>query len=336
MNLSSIKLQDYYRIIALFFLFGLPVYGFTFYILNNFFISDSYGYSSYWDFAKSASSLSVAHGALLGYLGSDDLGYTLIIWLAAKLPFSRYEFLSILNALVVTLTIFFFCKKSSQLPIFYGILFLGYYFPSLIIAPERLHLSVFLIIISFFFSSYPIRLSITVLAILTHSSSSFFLLGIYIYLYYDQLKLVFIRFFSGRLASTYVWRLPVLVLFCVLFIFFNSFILVKISSYVSFYFGLKQISAVVLVVIAYYFRIASAPLALSCACTLLCSFAVLGAYIDRTLMFLYFLYVIDYLALNKHNRQQNLAFAFLLLWTASKSLVFYADILNGGGGYGSS
>jgi|GEM_PF-3410019 len=334
MQILKFNFGNYSRLIIFSFLFGVPVYLFTFFILNNYTVADSSVYSDYWDFVKSVYSFDDAHNGLPRYINSYDIGYSIIIWFATRLPFSRVEFFSILNAIIVTFSGFYFCKNFSFLPSIYSILFLGYYFPSLIIAPERLHLSVFLIIISFFFSSYPIRLSLTVFALLTHTSSFLFLIGIYCYLYFDQLKLVFASFIRGILAIKFMLGLVVLVLlyFCILV--FNPSIPGKILSYSQSFYGLKQLSSILLLFIAYYFRIASGPLTLGFASILFVSFAVLGSYIDRSLIFLYFLYVIDYLALNKHNPQQNLVFVFILLWSAAKSLSFYGNLLNGGGGYG--
>ncbi len=329
----SLKWRRIYRATLLIFLVGLPVYCFSYYIFSNFIPADSLFYSRFWDFSRVTMSIDQIYNSEHGFLGSSDAGYALIIGLAAHLPFGRYEFLSFLNSIAAVSAVYAYLRRWYLLPVFYLLIFLGYYLPVLFIAPERLRFASFLLLFSFLTGSILVRISLIVLAILTHSQISLLVLGLYVYLYYDDLRYAFGKIFKMKISKPAISLAFLSALFLGCIIILNPHVMHKVAEYGSTNYNWKLILAPVLIFSAYLLGLIGHALFFSLATVFLVSIIALHSYLDRSLIVMYIIYLVDFLGVSSHKPKRYFLFLLVLCWTTWKSIMFYLSLARGGGGF---
>lgn len=321
------------RLILLFFLVGFPVYLFSQFFFSNYFIADASYYSSYWDFAKVANSFQDFFIAQHDYIGSSDAGYSLIIGLAAHLPIGRYQFFSLLNSIVAVSVFNAFLRKWSLLPSYYSLIFLGYYIPVLFLTPERLRLSVFILIFSFITNSVVIRIFLLILSFLTHAQVSLLIAGLYLYLYFKDIKSGFLSVCNLKFHKQGFIYLIILLLVSALLFSLNSHIASKVAIYFQATYNLKPIGIILILIFTYWFGFISQALFFSLLFVFVASICFLGSYFDRSVIILYFIYLVDYFAVTIRKPRRLLLFLLLACITAYKSILLYSSLLGGGGGF---
>lgn len=330
---SNSKAFNVNSFILLILFVGLPVYLFSYFFSSNYVLADSPYYSSYWDFAKVANSFQDLFIAQHGYIGSSDAGYALFIGLTAHLPLGRYEFFSLLNSIVAVSVFYVFLRKWSLLPLYYSLMFFGYYVPVLFLTPERLRLAIFILIFSFLINSITIRTILLVLSVLIHAQVALLITGLYLYFYFKDIKLGFSSFFNLKINKQQIIYLIILSLSSVFLLLLNPHIIIKLVTYYNVTYNWKPIAIGLILMSSCLFGFISQALFCSLSFVFAATILFLGSYFDRSIIVLYFIYLVDYFAISIRIPRRVLFFWLLACITTFKSVLFYSSVLSGGGGF---
>lgn len=319
---------------------GVPVYLVTHHLMATYNLADSEYYIKFW--AKAAATSSAAglpdlNDSQVLVLGSQDPGYTLVMWLATRLDWTREQFLALVNAVAATLAAGLIYRKPSSFLLIYGLLIYGYYIPAMMLTPERLRLSLFIGGLAIYLWLNGRRLIASVVAIfalLVHVQVVILYTAIASYTYFPAIIGSFQLFMAKGVIRKTVFALVAIAGLGALWLFnINPQIQYKLALYFEESVDPKVVLAFISIFVLRFFVYRSQAFIFAALSTLTLSFIAAGTYLDRTLVNIYILYFYDFLTAPSRRTTMWLMCALVFAWTTIKSFGFIRSVQMGFGGY---
>lgn len=319
---------------------GVPTYLVTYHFFDTYYLADSKYYAKFWREAhlfQSINSLDTLNRRQVLILGSQDPGYTLLIWLASRLDWTRDQFLALANAVACTVAAGLVYRKPSSLILTYGVLIYGYYLPAMMLTPERLRFGIYfagLALLLWQRQRRLLSLVIGVLSVLVHVQVLLLYLAVGVYLYFPLIQDAFVAAWSRGQVRRWVWLLSGVGLLGGLWLLnINPQIQYKLGLYFDERLDPKVFLAVGALFLLRYFVARPGPFLTASSLTLIASFIAVGAYVNRTLVNVYILYLLDFFGAPRRQPLMWVMFTLVLAWTFLKTMGFYGSVLAGRGGY---
>ncbi|MFN5193461.1 MAG: hypothetical protein ACK5E6_03415 [Cyanobacteriota bacterium] len=319
---------------------GVPVYLVTHHLMATYNLADSQYYIKFW--ARAAATASAAglpdlNDSQVLVLGSQDPGYTLVMWLATRLDWTREQFLALINAVAATLAAGLIYRKPSSFLLIYGLLIYGYYIPAMMLTPERLRLSIFvggLAIYLWLNGRKLIASVIGVFAVLVHVQVVILYTAIGSYTYFPFVISALKLFLNKGVVRKAFLALAAVASLGALWIFsINPQIQYKLALYFEESVDPKVVMAFIAVFILRFFVYRGQAFVFASLSTLTLSFIAAGAYLDRTLVNIYILYFYDFFSAPTRRTTMWLMCSLVFAWTTVKSFGFLGSVQMGRGGY---
>ncbi len=319
---------------------GVPVYLVTHHLMVTYDLADSEHYIKFWLAAQdvaTAVGLSDLNETQRLTLGSQDPGYTLLLWLATRLDWTREQFLALANAIACTLMAGLMYRKPSSLVLIYGLLIYGYYIAAMMLTPERLRFSVYfggLAIFLWLHGRRMIAAVVGVMAMLIHVQVVILYTAIGAYTYFPFFLDTFQAFVSrGVIRKTFLAMAVVAAIAAFWILSVNPQIQYKLSLYFEDSVDAKVILAFIAVLGLRYVVFNGSAFTFAALSALTLSFIAAGSYLDRTLVNIYILYLYDFFVAPTRRPIMWLTFALIFAWTTIKSIGFLVSLQAGLGGY---
>ncbi|MEB3266330.1 MAG: hypothetical protein VKN13_06940 [Cyanobacteriota bacterium] len=319
---------------------GLPVYLVTHHLMATYDLADSEHYISFWRKASAVAStagLADLNDTQVLTLGSQDPGYTLLLWLATRLDWTREQFLALINAIACTLVAGIIYRRPSSLLLIYGLLIYGYYIPAMMLTPERLRFSIYIGGLAIYFWLQGRRLIaavLGVLSVLVHVQVVILYTAIASYVYFPLATSTLQTFLAKGVIRKTVFALIAGATIGALWLFnINPQIQYKLSLYFEDSVDPKVMLAFLSVFALRYVVYNGNAFVFAALSTLTLSFIAAGTYLDRTLVNIYILYFYDFFTAPVRRPVMWLTFAVIFAWTSVKSIGFLGSVQAGLGGY---